>query len=39
MIATIVENARRVIEYPKAIWDKDEERWISSAEVEAVHLT
>ncbi|MGW3040601.1 hypothetical protein ACWC9T_11250 [Kitasatospora sp. NPDC001159] len=36
LIATIAEDAWTAIKYPKAIWDKDEERWVSDAEVAEV---
>ena len=39
LIATIAEDAWTAIKYPKAIWDKDEERWISHAEVAEVEYT
>lgn len=39
LIATIAEDAWTPIKYPKAIWDKDEERWISDAEVAEVKYT
>ncbi|MFJ3977111.1 transposase [Streptomyces sp. NPDC090021] len=35
-VATIPEDAWTPIQYPKAIWDKDEERWVSDAEVAEV---
>ncbi|MER6104928.1 IS1380 family transposase [Streptomyces sp. NPDC001832] len=39
LITTIPETAWTPIKYPKAIWDKDEERWISDAEVAEVEYT
>ncbi|MYQ70691.1 hypothetical protein GTY78_06465 [Streptomyces sp. SID4934] len=39
LIAAIPETAWTPIKYPKAIWDKDEERWISDAEVAEVECT
>ncbi|MGW9033160.1 IS1380 family transposase [Streptomyces sp. NPDC055722] len=39
VIATIPETAWTPIKYPKAIWDADEERWISDAEVAEVEYT
>ncbi|WP_217547987.1 transposase [Streptomyces sp. GbtcB6] len=39
LVATIAEDAWRPIKYPKAIWDKDEGRWISDAEVAEVEYT
>ena len=38
-IATIPEDAWTPIKYPKAIWDPDEQRWISDAEVAEVEYT
>lgn len=38
-IATIPETAWTPIKYPKAIWDKAEERWISDAEVADITYT
>ncbi|MFD4144390.1 transposase [Streptomyces sp. NPDC058572] len=39
LIATIPETAWTPIKYPKEIWDEDEERWISDAEVAEVECT
>ncbi|WP_338673281.1 IS1380 family transposase [Streptomyces sp. SCSIO 30461] len=39
LIATVPEDAWTAIKYPKAIWDKDEQRWISDAEVAEVEYT
>jgi hypothetical protein len=38
-IATIPDQAWVGIRYPQAIWDDDEQRWISDAEVAAVDYT
>jgi hypothetical protein len=38
-IASIPENAWTAIKYPNAIWDDDEQRWISDAEVAEVPFT
>ena len=38
-IATIPETAWTAIKYPKAIWDRDEERWVSDAEVAEIQYT
>ena len=38
-IAGIEETAWHAIEYPKAIWEEDEQRWISDAEVAEVPFT
>jgi hypothetical protein len=38
-IASIPEDAWTAIKYPKAIWDADEQRWISDAEVAEVEYT
>ena len=39
LIATIPETAWTAIKYPKAIWDRDEERWVSDAEVAEIQYT
>ncbi|MFF3159684.1 IS1380 family transposase [Streptomyces sp. NPDC057910] len=39
LIASIPEDSWTAIKYPKAIWDQDEERWISDAEVAEVQYT
>ena len=39
LIATIPETAWTAIKYPKAIWDRDEERRVSDAEVAEVEYT
>lgn len=38
-IAAVPEDAWTPIRYPKAIWDNDEERWVSDAEVAEVEYT
>ncbi|PWI06340.1 IS1380 family transposase [Streptomyces sp. NWU339] len=38
-IAAIPEDAWTPVQYPKAIWDADEQRWISDAEVAEVEYT
>jgi hypothetical protein len=38
-IAAIGEDAWRPIKYPKAVWDSEEERWISDAEIAEVEYT
>lgn len=38
-IATIPEDAWTSIKYPTAVWDADEQRWISDAEVAEVEYT
>jgi Transposase DDE domain group 1 len=38
-IAAIPEDAWTPVKYPKAIWDADEQRWISDAEVAEVEYT
>nr|WP_232247997.1 IS1380 family transposase [Streptacidiphilus rugosus] len=39
LITTIPESAWTPIKYPKAIWDQDEERWVSDAEVAEIEHT
>lgn len=39
LIAAIPETAWTAIKYPKAIWDHDEQRWISDAEVAEAQYT
>ncbi|MEY9968822.1 hypothetical protein ABIA33_006909 [Streptacidiphilus sp. MAP12-16] len=39
MIATISESAWTAIRYPKAIWERDEERWVSDAEVAEIQCS
>jgi hypothetical protein len=38
-IATIGEDTWTAIKYPNAIWDDDEQRWISDAEVAEIGFT
>jgi hypothetical protein len=38
-IAGIPEEAWTTIKYPRAIWDEDEKRWISEAQVAETHFT
>jgi hypothetical protein len=38
-IATIAEDAWRPIKYPRAIWDEEEARWISDAEIAEIPCT
>jgi hypothetical protein len=38
-VTAIPEDAWKMIKYPKAIWDQDEQRWISDAEVAEVEYT
>lgn len=39
MIATIPESAWVSIRYPQAIWDEDEQRWISDAQIAEITYT
>jgi hypothetical protein len=38
-ISTINDRAWTTIEYPEAVWDDDEQRWISDAEVAEIDFT
>lgn len=38
-VAAIAENAWRPIMYPQAVWDSEEERWISDAEIAEIEYT